>query len=75
MGNVGIQAKVYDKDDIKLYSDTTIHFNTDDALRYLRTSGSTSKTAELNDELTAFRFFLLNNTILKEVGIQDGNSD
>ena len=67
MDNIGIQSKVYQTNDIKLYEDTVVTFESDDALRYLRTRLSNSKNAELDDELTSFRFFLLNNAILKDI--------
>ena len=72
---VGIQSKIYKENDIKLYKDTTVSFKTDDALRYLRTRISNSKTAEPNDELSSFRFFLLNNTILQEIGSTEAVND
>ena len=75
MGNIGIQSKVYEKNDIKLYDNTEVKFKLNEALRYLRTKPSNSKKVEENDELSSFRFFLLNNTILQELGSNQSVDD
>lgn len=69
--DIGIQSKVYQQNNIKLYPNTKVTFRMRDALRYLNTT--TNKTGETinEDELEAFRFFLLNNTILKELSINE----
>ena len=54
--SAGIQSKVYSRNNIKLYDNTVVHFDTDKAIRYL---GS-------GEELTAFRYFLLNEQVLNQ---------
>jgi hypothetical protein len=61
---------MFDENNKTLY-ETTIDFSLDSALRYLRTnrSGSDTDKAMEGDELTAFRFFLANNTVLNSLQI------
>lgn len=69
-GNIGIQSKVYEKNNIKLYDNTKVTFKMKDALRYLNTNTSSGDT--INDsELQAFRFFLLSNTLLSDLKMDD----
>lgn len=68
-GDIGIQSKVYENNNLELYKDTKVTFKTEDALRYLNTSNNTKDKPIDESELQAFRFFLLNNTILNELGI------
>lgn len=75
--DVGFQAKMLRSNNNALYQ-TEVDFSLDSALRYLRTNRTTldSANAQYGDELTAFRYFLLNNTILSEIGItNEWNSD
>lgn len=51
----GIQSKVYQSNNATIYEKTTVNFASSDAIRYL---GS-------EDALTAFRFFLVNNSVLE----------
>lgn len=57
LGKFGIQSKVYKENSVDLYSDSKVNFAVDEAIRYLGSS----------DELTAFRFFIINNSVLKEL--------
>lgn len=70
-GDIGIQSKVYDKNNLKLYEDTKVTFKMQDALRYLNTTSNIANKTINDSELQAFRFFLLNNTILRELGVID----
>lgn len=70
-GNIGIQSKVYDKDNLQLYKDTKVTFKSQDALRYLNTSNNIKNKPINESELQAFRFFLFNNTILRQLDIMD----
>lgn len=53
---IGIQSKVYNKNNISLYKNTTVNFSSEAAARYLETGA-----------LEAFRWFLLNNTFLSSL--------
>ena len=61
MGKVGIQAKIYKNNIVDLYGDSKVNFAADEAIRYL---GS-------GDALVAFRFFLVNGTILNSINNTD----
>lgn len=61
MGKVGIQAKIYKNNIVDLYGDSKVNFAADEAIRYL---GS-------GDALIAFRFFLVNGTILNSIDNTD----
>ena len=58
----GIQSKVYQSNNATIYEKTSVNFASSDAVRYL---GS-------EDALMAFRFFLINNSVLDDplVGLQ-----
>lgn len=71
IGDIGIQSKVYEKNNIKLYENTKVTFKLQDALRYLNTTLNVKGQTINEAELQAFRFFLLNNTILKDLDIID----
>lgn len=66
LDDIGIQAKMYGNNNNALYQ-TTVDFSLDTALRYLRTNRSSGDTDRptSDDELSAFRFFLLNSTALQ----------
>lgn len=53
----GVQAKIYKDNQVDLYRDTKVSFDAKDAIRYLGSA----------NELTAFRFFIINNTILSDI--------
>ncbi len=57
----GIQAKIYKTNKVDLYKDTKVSFDADEAIRYLGNKKGGKK------ELTAFRFFIINNSILEEI--------
>ena len=52
----GIQSKVYQSNNATIYEKTTVNFATSDAVRYLGTE----------EALMAFRFFLINNSVLDD---------
>ena len=58
----GIQSKVYQSNNATIYEKTQVNFASSDAVRYLGT----------NEALMAFRFFLINNSVLDDplVGLQ-----
>lgn len=58
-----IQSKIYKNNDLEIYKDTSISLSNNDAQRYF---GSRSG-------LDAFRYFLVNNTCLSEIGLVDNN--
>jgi hypothetical protein len=61
---------MYQSNNNALY-ETIVNFNTDDAVRYLRSirSSGDSASAVYGDETTAFRFFLANYPILDALKI------